>query len=114
LSNKKTWQPRIRHMLDEILTVHTYLDGKSQEELIRDPVLIRALERSIEVISEAATHIPVEVKELYPDIPWRLMIGMRNKLIHDYDDVDGDMLWLTAINDLPALAELIKKIDLKE
>ena len=78
-------------------------------DLHRDSMLRLALERVVTVLGEAAGRLPGEWREAHPQAPWALMIGMRNRLIHGYDDIALDTLWDTAANDLP---ELIRSIDL--
>jgi len=64
----------------------------------------------IEIIGEAATRIPAEIQENYPQVPWMQMIAARNRLIHGYDSVDFDILWNIIDRDLPELVDEIRKI----
>jgi uncharacterized protein with HEPN domain len=66
-------------------------------------MLSLALTRLLEVLGEAANRIPPEQHSPYPGIPWRRLIGLRNRLIHDYDRVDLSILWEIVTRDLPAL-----------
>ncbi|MEM2150252.1 MAG: DUF86 domain-containing protein [Candidatus Bathyarchaeia archaeon] len=66
--------------------------------------------RSIEVIGEAAKHIPKSIRDKYPSIPWRKMAGMRDKLIHEYFGVDIKILWKTIKKDIPPLKPLMQNI----
>lgn len=59
--------------------------------------------RNLELIGEAATHIPDEVRAATPNIPWRMIIATRNRLIHGYLGIDGDTLWSIIQDDIPAL-----------
>ena len=68
------------------------------------------LQGGLEIIGEAATSMPEDIKEQYPDIPWHQMIGMRNILIHEYFGVDIDVLWRTIQVDLPILLTKVRKI----
>ena len=71
---------------------------------------VQAVVRSLEIIGEAANHISQEIKEKYKDLPWRDMISMRNKILHEYFGVDEEVLWQTITEDLLPLNERIKSI----
>jgi uncharacterized protein with HEPN domain len=63
--------------------------------------------RNLELIGEAATHIPVDVRSANPQIPWRLVIATRNRLIHGYLGIDNDTLWSIVQSDLPGLLQAL-------
>jgi uncharacterized protein with HEPN domain len=67
--------------------------------------------RNLELIGEAATHIPIQIRELDTDIPWRQLIATRNRLIHGYLGIDNDILWSIIKDDIPSLIIELKKID---
>ena len=69
-----------------------------------------ALERLVEIVCEAAYRIPVTERETYPQIPWTLIVGMRQKLVHEYHNVDLKLLWDTIENDLPQLIRHLRLI----
>jgi len=69
-----------------------------------------ALTRLVEIIGEAANRIPEEVQAQYTELPWLQMIGARNRLIHGYDSVDFDILWVIVSNDLPFLISQLEGI----
>ena len=69
-----------------------------------------ALARLVEIIGEAANRIPEEVRAEYPELPWLQMIGARNRLIHGYDSVDFDILWVIVSHDLPILTRQLENI----
>ena len=86
------------------------LRGKTRSDLDTDRLLNLALTRLLEIIGEAANRVPDEIQIKYPDIPWLQMISARNRLIHGYDNVDFDILWIIVKDDLPALISQIEKI----
>lgn len=93
----------IKHILDEIDFILEQTSFKSKESAITDPVLSRALIRSLEIIGEASSKLDDDFRALYPQIEWRKIINTRNKLIHDYFGVDYDIVWDIIINKLPNL-----------
>lgn len=76
----------------------------------QDRLLNLALTRLLEIIGEAANRVPDDVQERYPDLPWLQMIGLRNRLIHGYDNVDFDILWSIVQRDLPDLIGQLENI----
>ncbi len=98
---------RLRHMLDAAREVLVFAEGKTRNSLDSDRQLVLALVKSIEIIGEAASRVTEESREKFSQIPWTNIIGMRNRLIHAYYDIDLDILWKTAIEDIsPLIAEL--------
>ena len=84
--------------------------NRTRADVLHDEVLRRAIVRSIEVIGEAAKHVPNEFRELHPQIEWRLMAGMRDRLIHGYFDVDYDVVWDVAAEEAAMLKQQIEQI----
>jgi uncharacterized protein with HEPN domain len=93
----------IRHMLDEIDFILSRISGTDFESFVRDETLKRAFVRSIEIIGEASKKLPEDIKAMHPDIEWRKVSGMRDRLIHDYFGVDYTIVWDVAANKLPDL-----------
>ena len=85
----------------------SYVDGLTLEDFLHDTQCQDAVIRRIEIIGEAARRVSSQTRELHPEIPWAAMIGMRNLMIHDYDDVDMDIVWDTVHRDLPELLALL-------
>ena len=100
----------LRHILDEVYFVLKSTEFKNKETVITDPVLSRAVIRSLEIIGEACTKLDPDFKSAYPYIEWRKMAGTRNTLIHDYFGVDYDIVWDIVINKLPQLEVDIEQI----
>ena len=84
--------------------------GRKRSDLDNDLMFNLALTRLIEIIGEAANRVPEPFQEAHSEIPWMPIIGMRNRLIHGYDEVDLDFLWNVVRNDLPALIKQINKL----
>ena len=79
------------------------------EDFAKDRKTINAVIRSFEVIGEAAKKIPKSIRDKHPSIPWKKMVGMRDKMIHEYFGVDIEIIWKTIKEDIPSLKPLIQK-----
>jgi uncharacterized protein with HEPN domain len=86
----------------------SYVEGVSREAFMQNTQLQDAVIRRIEIIGEAARRVSFQTQDAYREIPWKAMIGMRNLMIHDYDDVDLDIVWNTVIRELPRLLNLLE------
>jgi uncharacterized protein with HEPN domain len=84
--------------------------GSKPEDLILDWKSALALERALEIVGEAVKRLPSEICSSYPAVPWRLIAGMRDRLIHGYDDIDHEILWNAVQHDLPSLIETVEQI----
>lgn len=94
---------RVRHMIEAAQTALGFISGRQAADLDSDRMLLFALMRAIEVIGEAASKVSEEVRRSSPEIPWSLIVSMRNRLIHAYYDIDREILWKTVTSELPAL-----------
>ncbi|MBN2018978.1 MAG: DUF86 domain-containing protein [Sedimentisphaerales bacterium] len=101
---------RLRHMLDAALEIRQYVQSATREDLNRDPKLVHSLVHLLEIIGEAANQISDELKDKTPDIPWFIIIGMRNRLIHVYFDIDLNVVWSTSTVDIPVLITELEKL----
>ena len=103
---------RLRHMLDAAQEAAFFAQNKTRSSLDTDRQLVLSLVKSIEIIGEAATNVTTNCREDFPQIPWRDIISMRNRLTHVYFDINLDILWKTVVEDLPPLiAELGKVVE---
>ena len=101
---------RLQHMLDASRQSQEFVKGKKRVDLDNDPMLHHALVRLIEIIGEAASHITDKFKLKFHEIEWVDIIGMRNRLIHGYFDIDLDIVWDTVTNYIPVLIYQLEKI----
>lgn len=101
---------RLRHILESAREANSIIKDKSRKDLDKDRLLNLALVRLLEMIGEAANQISKEERIRYPDVPWSQIIGLRNRLIHGYNQVDFDILWQILNQDLPSLIKSLEKI----
>lgn len=100
----------LRQMLDYAQKGVALSREKKRSDLETDLTFNLASTRLIEIIGEAANRVPEEFQDHHPEIPWMEIIGMRNRLIHGYDEVDLDFLWKVIRNDLPKLIKQLNKL----
>lgn len=93
----------IHHILDEVDYILSQIKGMDFEAFISNPTMKRAFVRSLEIIGEASKKIPDDVRAVQPDIEWRKVTGMRDRLIHDYFGVDYTIVWDVATTKLQDL-----------
>ncbi|CAN5296303.1 hypothetical protein BH10PSE6_BH10PSE6_36340 [soil metagenome] len=94
---------RIRHMIEAARTVARFVEGRRRADLEGDTMLGFAIVRAIEIFGEAASKVSREACALAPGIPWAVIIATRNRLIHAYFDIDRDIVWTAATEEIPAL-----------
>ena len=106
----KNEQVYIRHMIDTSHKAISFVQDINREDFDRDDKLRLAVTHLLQIIGEAARRISPEFRANYPQIPWKAIVGMRSKVVHDYLNIEEDIVWETAKNDLAPLVIKLEKI----
>jgi len=109
-NSKREWRFYIDDMIDFAEKVLAYTEGLDQAVFEVSGMTYDATLRNLELIGEAATHIPDNVRAAHPEIPWRMIIATRNQLIHGYLGIDNDTLWSIIQDDVPELLPMLKSV----
>jgi uncharacterized protein with HEPN domain len=108
--SRREWRFYLDNMIDFAGKVLVYTDGLDQAGFVANGLTYDATLRNLELIGEAATHIPDEVRAAHSEIPWRMIIATRNRLIHGYLGIDDDTLWSLIQDDVPELLPLLQML----
>lgn len=100
----------LKDILEAMESIENFVGAMSFENFLKDDKTVSAVIRKFEIIGEATKQIPDEIKQQYPEIPWKEMAGMRDRLIHLYFGVDYNLVWATIKNRIPVVRSLIKNI----
>lgn len=101
---------RVQHMIDAGESVRQFLSGHLREDLDRDRMLLFAVVHAIEVIGEAAANVSPETRAEASDIPLGAIVGMRNRLIHGYFDINTEVVWTTGTEEVPFLLRQLRTL----
>ena len=110
MSHQRVYLDYIRDMLENAEKALRFVKEMSFKEFAEDERTIYAVIRAIEVIGEATRRIPKDLRNTYPEIPWREIVGTRDKLIHEYFGVNLPVVWRTVQEDLPILINQLKTV----
>lgn len=106
----RTYRDFVADMVVHASDAIACVEGKSLEDVAADRFRRLALERCFEILGEAASKIPVELRALHPELPWPEMIAVRNRVAHAYFHVDPSILYHTARNILPTLVPALERL----
>jgi uncharacterized protein with HEPN domain len=108
--SKKDDSILLGHMLETAEKIQGKIAGKSRQEFDDDENLRLALSYLLQIIGEAANHISPAFLKAHPEIPWKQIIGMRHKVVHDYIKIDQDVIWQTSTEEIKPLIKMLKPL----
>lgn len=108
----REWRFHVDDMISFGEKVLAYTAGMDQAAFVANTLVFDATVRNLELIGEAATHVPEEVRRAHAEVPWRMVIATRNRLIHAYLGIDNDTLWSIVVTDVPALLPMLRALRL--
>ena len=107
---KRDYNFYIKDILQSIIQIEIFVEGMDYKEFLHDEKTASAVIRKLEIIGEAAKHIPARVRQAHPKLPWNEMARMRDKLIHGYFGVDYEIVWKVVKERLPDVKSSLEKI----
>jgi len=107
---ERTYTLYLNDILDAMTKIESYIKGLYYEEFIHNDMVKDAVLRNLEIIGEAAKNIPEDVREIYSDIPWKRIVGLRNIVIHEYFGVDLENIWKIITENIPEVKPTIVEI----
>jgi uncharacterized protein with HEPN domain len=106
--NVREYGDFLQDILGSIDYIEDFLADYEADDFINDKRTVFAVLWCLRVLGEAAKHIPAQVRDLYPEIPWEDMTGMRDKVVHGYFGINLEVVWDTATCDLPQVKPLVE------
>lgn len=107
--SKREWKILFEDIIESINKIEDYTLGLSYEEFEQNSLITDAVVRNIEIIGEASKNIPVDIQNRFAEIPWQKLRGIRNRIVHDYFDVDRTIIWHIVTTELAPLKRILQK-----
>jgi len=107
---KRVYTDYIQDILDSINDIKHFVEGMNFDDFKIDRKTVNAVVRCIEIIGEASKKIPKSIRDTRPEIPWKKMVGMRDKLTHEYFGIDLEIIWKVAMEEIHKLKPGIQQI----
>lgn len=100
----------IEDIIEHMIYAEEFVKDLTFEEFVNDKKTILSVTKCIEVVGEATKHVPDSVREKYPEIPWKDMAGIRDRLVHGYFKVNLEIVWMTVTQEFPELRPKMEKV----
>ena len=100
----------LRHILDAIHRIETYIHGISKEKYMQEGLLQDGVVRQLEIIGEASNQLSDEFQEKHVEVPWGQIVGLRNRIVHAYFDINLEITWDIVHEDIPELKQQVEHI----
>ena len=107
---KRSYRMFAEDILEAMAKIERYIKDLTYEMFVKNEIVVDAVVRNLEIIGEASRNIPQELRQKYPDIPWKRMIGLRNITIHEYFGVDLSIIWEIITRNLPETEPVITEM----
>jgi len=107
---RRTYRDYVQEILTSLQEIEEFTKEMDFESFAKDKKTVNAVIRSLEVMGEAVKKIPKEIRDKYPEIPWKYIAGMRDKLIHEYHGIDLEIIWEVVKKEAPPLKPLFEKL----
>jgi len=107
---EKMPKPFLLHIIGAIDQISQYIAGLTKKQFIKDVKTQDAVVRQLEIIGEASRRLELNFKKTHPEIPWKKIIGMRNKISHEYWDIDLDIVWYVSTKQLEPIKKLLQPV----
>ena len=107
---ERDWRSHVGDMLDACETLLSFTEGMDRAAFEADVRTNYAVVHCLTIIGEAATHVPDHIREAHPDIEWHAMMGMRNRIVHGYWKIDGDVVWGVIERSVPTLVPQLRAL----
>ena len=106
----REWSFYVKDMIEFARKVEAFTEGMDQDAFVSIPLTYDATLRNLELIGEAAIHVPGAVREAHPEIPWSEIIALRNRIAHAYLGIDDDIIWSVIVDAIPELLLALNRI----
>jgi uncharacterized protein with HEPN domain len=110
MTSKRIFLDYLEDIVDATEKIEQFISGMTYDQFAKDSKTAYAVIRALEMIGEASKQIPLSLKESHPEVAWKEVAGIRDKLIHDYFGVNLEVVWKTAVEDVPYLSSHIRRI----